>query len=223
MGAELIHDLAAPYALGALDADERRRFEEHLATCERCRAELAELQGAAAALAFAGDDASPPPQLRERILEQARSEGGVVIPFRRRRAERVLALVAIPAAAAAVGLGVWAGTLHGRLGNATAVADVLNDPSAQTVALRGSDGTLVVSHTRKGVLVLNDLAAARAGNTYEAWVIEGGKPRPAGLFDRGGVVLLSRPVPRDATVALTVEPAGGSDEPSGKPFASATT
>ncbi len=31
------------YVLGALDAEERRRFEQHLATCEVCRREVADL------------------------------------------------------------------------------------------------------------------------------------------------------------------------------------
>ena len=35
-----LHDLTAGYALDALDPDERARYEEHLASCERCRDEL---------------------------------------------------------------------------------------------------------------------------------------------------------------------------------------
>ena len=35
-----LHDLAAPYALDALDDDDRRAFEAHLRECEQCRTEL---------------------------------------------------------------------------------------------------------------------------------------------------------------------------------------
>jgi len=35
-----IHELAAPYALDALDVHERREFEEHLASCEIGRAHV---------------------------------------------------------------------------------------------------------------------------------------------------------------------------------------
>ena len=46
------HDLTAAYALDALDPEEREGFEAHLAQCERCRDEVAELSAAASALAF---------------------------------------------------------------------------------------------------------------------------------------------------------------------------
>jgi len=45
-----LHELTPAYALDALAADEAEAYEEHLAQCERCRAELAELRETAAAL-----------------------------------------------------------------------------------------------------------------------------------------------------------------------------
>ena len=58
-----IHELAAGYALDALDPDERRLFEGHLGGCEQCRAELAAFEEAAAALALAVESPVPPPDL----------------------------------------------------------------------------------------------------------------------------------------------------------------
>ena len=46
-----VHNLTGAYALDALDDIERARFEQHLATCEDCRAEVAELRETAALLA----------------------------------------------------------------------------------------------------------------------------------------------------------------------------
>src|SRR5438445_1070265 len=104
-----LHELVAPYALDALDEDERERFERHLADCERCSAQLAELQEAAGALAFAAEGPAPSPALRERILDGAR---GTVIPFPRRRwILPAVATVAAAAAAVAIGLGIWASSL----------------------------------------------------------------------------------------------------------------
>jgi anti-sigma factor RsiW len=79
-----IHDLVAPYALGALDGAERTRFEEHLAACPTCRAELPGLRGAAAALALDVDEAEPRPGLRGRILIAAREERAEQAPVRLR-------------------------------------------------------------------------------------------------------------------------------------------
>ena len=63
----------APYALGALDDDERASFEQHLATCTQCAAEVRELQEVAGLLATAAKPVAPPPALRDRILADARA------------------------------------------------------------------------------------------------------------------------------------------------------
>jgi anti-sigma-K factor RskA len=61
-------DLAAAYALGALAADEARRFEAFLATSPEARREVEEFREVAALLALAGPDAAPAGGLRERVL-----------------------------------------------------------------------------------------------------------------------------------------------------------
>ena len=55
-----LHELAAPYALDAVDADERVAFETHLRECERCRAELASLRETVGALAYPAEAYSKP-------------------------------------------------------------------------------------------------------------------------------------------------------------------
>lgn len=69
---ETIHDAVAAYALGALDADEARAFEAHLAECPACRAELAAYEDTVAAMSAALPVAHPPAELRERVLGAAR-------------------------------------------------------------------------------------------------------------------------------------------------------
>src|SRR6266567_1151871 len=101
-----MHDLTAAYALDALDSDEAREYEDHVATCERCREELVQLGGAAGALAFAVEP-PPPPELRLRILEAARAERPNVVPLRPRWT-RVMPAVAAVAAIAAIAVGIWA-------------------------------------------------------------------------------------------------------------------
>jgi anti-sigma-K factor RskA len=60
--------LAPAYALGALDADERRAFEAHLATCQTCVAEVRSLTRITAGLAQTPTQVSPRPELRDRVL-----------------------------------------------------------------------------------------------------------------------------------------------------------
>ena len=85
MANDALHDLTPGYALDALDESERAEYEAHLATCEQCRDELARMQDTVGALAYAVHSPAPPPELRDRIVGQARAERGNVVPLRPRR------------------------------------------------------------------------------------------------------------------------------------------
>ena len=227
MDSGTIHELSAAYALDALDPAEEREFEQHLRTCERCREEVSSFEAAAAALAFGVESPEPPPALRGRILERVRDERGVVVPFRRRRiAFGVVSGLAAAAAAVAIGLGIWAASLSSDLDTTRDALAVLADPAAKSIDLQGAEGRLVVAPEGDAALVVRDLDPAPEGRTYEAWVIEGKTPKPAGLFDgddRRDLVLLDRKVPENAVVAVTVEKDGGVDAPTMKPFIVAQT
>jgi anti-sigma-K factor RskA len=227
MDAEALHDLTAAYALHALDAEGARAYEEHLARCEQCRLELAELSEGATALAYAADGPAPPPALRERILTAARAERENVVPLRPRWALPA-AVTAAAAVAAAVALAIWAVTLSDRLDRRNGqlraqerAEAILADPAARRLPIAGGRGTLVVTPTGEGALVLARLQRAAGGKTYEAWVAQGGSPRPAGTFAGGGnvtTVALDEPVPDGATVMVTEERAGGARAPTQMPF-----
>lgn len=213
MDSEALHELSAAYALDALDPSDQDAFEEHLATCARCREEVAELAAVAGALACAAPPAALPRSLRDRVLEAARAERPDVVPLRPRWAVPVAAAAAI-AACAAIGLGAWDVSLHDQLAGSRRAALL-------RVPVSGASGSVVLAAGGTGALVLSDLAAAPAGETYEAWVISGRAVSPAGLFRGGGpttIVALSHPVPAGSQVAVTVEPAGGTAAPTRKPF-----
>ena len=217
---ETLHELAALYALDALDGDDLRAFEQHLRECSDCRGQVDELREAAAAFALAADPVEPPAELRERILSDAR-RGGAVIPFPiRGRLVPVLA-----AAAAAVGvivLGIWATSLSrsldrerdARAAERAALA-VAADPSARRIPIGGKDrGTLYVTTSGRAALTMATANPPPKGKTYEAWVFVGATPRRAGTFE-GRATVLSRTVTRGTKVAVTVEPDGGVDSPTG--------
>jgi len=211
MDTESIHDLSAAYALDALDADERRAFEDHLAGCERCREEVAAYSSTAEALAYAAGPVGPPPLLRDRILVAARAERPNVVPLRPRWVYPVAAVAAV-AACVAVGLGIWNISLNDRLSRAQAL---------QSVPVAGAPASLVVGPHGSAALVMYRLDAAPAGKTYEAWVIRGKRaPVPAGVFRGGGTTFfpIDGKVKKGSVVAVTVEPSGGSDAPTTKPF-----
>ena len=215
------HELSAAYALDALDGDDLRAFESHLATCDRCRDDVASFREAAAALAYDAPPVVAPETLERRILTAARAERPKVVPLRQRWAVPAAALAAA-AAAAAIALGIWATQLSNSLDRERSahsrdarVVAILSQPGATQVATQGGNGLLVVAPTGRAVLVANGLQPAAVGKTAT----------PAGLF-RGGrgssVLELTRRVSRGATVGVTLERAGGSKTPTGAMLLRAT-
>ncbi len=218
-----VHDLTAGYALDALDPAERATYEDHLATCESCREELQSFWQVSGALAHAAGGPTPPASLRGRILEQARRERPNVVPFRRRSLAPALSSAAAVAAVAAIALGLWATSLSRDLDDAEQELAVLGDPNARTYESGDGDASLVVAATGDAALVVRKLAPAPSGKDYEIWVWKNGVPRRAGLFERPGVALLTRQVEPGEKVAVTLEPDGGLDAPTGDPLFTAST
>jgi anti-sigma-K factor RskA len=225
-----IHELSAAYALDALDPAERDAYEEHLTRCAECREAVAAFQDVAADLAYEVDAPAPPPALRSRILAEARSESSNVVALPRRRwLVPVTGAAAAVAGVAALALAFWAADLSQQLDDQRAALHlseeavaVFAEPDTKRIPLDGAEGVLVVDDdTGEGWLVLRGLESAPSAKTYEAWVIEDGEAVAAGLFGGGGVstvVPLTVPVPDGAVVAVTLEEAGGVEQPTQDPL-----
>jgi len=193
----VVHEEAAAYALDALGRPEAEVFERHLESCRGCGHDLEELSFAAAALAFALESPVPRAILRLRVLDA----GAPVIPLPRRRRPTLLAAATIAAACAVV----------------VAAVRPWDTGDAQAGFRRyaaGANATLLVSRSGEVVLAARRLPPLAAGTVYELWVIDGGRAQPAGLF-RGRLAPLTRLVPAGATVAVSLEPEGGSPQPTG--------
>lgn len=99
----------AAYVLGSLSSNERREYEAHLETCERCRSAVAEISGIPAMLAMldledvrALDEETPEtPPLRPEVLDSILDK----VRWRRRRS-RWLTSAAVGVAAALLAVGV---------------------------------------------------------------------------------------------------------------------
>jgi len=219
--------LTGGYALDALDDVERARVERHLATCDECAAEVTSFSETAAVLA-AGTTTAPPPGMRDRVLAEAsrtrQLPPRVPVPVRRARANRWLAVAAVTALLLAGGLGGLAyreATDAAEMrAVASAMSDVMADPGRQLVdtEFAGGHGTVVVSGDR--VVVMGDGVPDPAhGHGYQLWLIGADGPRPAGMMTEAGDrwwVDASGFHDGDV-VGVTVEPAGGSEQPTTEP------
>jgi anti-sigma-K factor RskA len=238
-----LHSLAGPYALDALDAGERDRFERHLERCPDCQREVRGMAAAATALAMAAA-ADPPAGLKERVLaavavtpqlppvtaRERREPGPGAAPRSSRLYPRlVTAVAAVAVVVAAVLGGLLAATQH-QLDSVQArnqqIAAVLAAPDARIVTspvTGGGRATVVVSHTEDTIVFTSSgLPALPPAKVYELWLLGPGSARPAGLLPepnagRTAPVLASGLEAGDK-VGMTVEPSGGTSSPTTTPI-----
>lgn len=139
-----------------------------------------------------------------------------------RRLARAVTGIAAALALVAGGVGLWASNLDQQLRSrdqaVEQVASVLNAPDVEVQNANGS--SLVLSPSQQqAVFAAGDNRAPDSSSVLQLWVIDADGARSAGLVDDPDEpALLAIPVPDGATVGVTVEPAGGSDQPTTDPI-----
>jgi anti-sigma-K factor RskA len=232
-----IHTLAGAYALDALTEIERAGFARHVAECETCAVEVAELSETASRLSAAAWEA-PPPRLREAVLREVAQTRQITAsrhrldkPSNDVRTWRRATAAAVAAGVIALGgmAAVWV-VQEERVGDAQQTAQQLQDGQtrlSQIVAAGdaqvhtatvpgGGTMTVVVSHRLDdGVVLMNNLPAPPAGKVYQLWLIQGSTPTSLKVMaadQRSGTVVVD-PVGGADTIGVTIEPVGGSTTP----------
>jgi anti-sigma-K factor RskA len=247
---EAMEELAAGFALEALDDTEVRRFRPHLSACERCRALVADYAAVAEMLPDALDEVEASTGLRDRVIERARAdppqrpatveprptpEGGPTPLRAGPRPARRAPLWALPVAAllaVTLGLGYWNYRLQEQLAAQAGVVQAQQQAllavasGARQWSVAGTDqapragGVLVQDPSDpRPILLVHGLPELSPRQSYQAWVIAGGAPVEAGLLGPGTgglqVARLDWPLGQADTVAVTIEPQGGSRAPTG--------
>ena len=242
------HTLTGVYALDALDTDaEVARFERHLARCQGCTGQVRGFRVTATRLGMAVSR-PPPPALRAAVMDEVPRTRQLPAlddrPGHRRAAPRPTWLPRLAAAGAAIGLaaaitlGVVLVNTQNQLSQARHQLSVTKTELAAINAVRtASDATLVTKATSIGgtvtvvssasrhqiVVTTRGLPALRAGKVYQLWLIgsNGNRIRSEGLLvlhnGRTGPVLISGVLSGDI-FGVTLEPAGGTVQPTVKPF-----
>lgn len=268
-----IHGLSGAYAVDAVDGDERARFEEHLAVCSQCRAEVESLRAATTHLAGM-TDAAPPAHLRAAVLQAITSvrplppavdapahqpgepahqpgepadQPATAAPeastpadprhpgpadLETRRAERARRIGGVgrwllgAAAAVLLAVGVvWHPWQPSRPATFDATQRVLQAQDAQRYAkaLDGARATIVRSASlRQAVIIADNMPAAPEGKDFQVWFQNAdGAMVSAGLMPHEAKPTVSMVLNGDASkfvgAGITLEPAGGSPEPTSAP------
>jgi anti-sigma-K factor RskA len=208
-----IEELMAVRSLGGLDAGDPAHLEELMAAhgpdCAECGRLADAYREVAGRLAFAVAPEEIPEAMEDRVVERA------VRPQRRLGIGGLRGIAAgVAAAVLLVAGGLGGYVLHGDGG------------APQVVKLGAATGegalTLVYQPEKQpAYLIGSKLQPLPQERVYELWVFKGSTPSPAGTFraPTGDVVV---PVNADLSgvsqVAVTVEPAPGSDAPTTSPI-----
>jgi hypothetical protein len=210
------------YALGIADDPEHSEIAEHLAReCPVCVPGVASAMATVTAISGAVKIVQPPRHLRRRVLAAVEPKPktwslGAILPW------AITAMMSV----ALILIGV-SGRGPGDTAKLERALSILNDPATRDVTFgepeKPSRGRVFVSPGKGVVLVAANLPHLDSGKTFELWVIPTkGNPVPAGLFqsqaDSTAVFVRPGPVENAAAIAVTVEPAGGSQQPTTTPF-----
>lgn len=226
-----IHTLAGAYALDALDDLERARFEAHLDDCDSCTEEVASFQDTTAMLGSI-EEVPVSDEFRSRVLGEiphVRQVGPVTARVRG-MAPRVLSVVAAVLAVAVLSLSVVTAGLRSRLDQLETyedIATILQAEDAVTLTEEvGAARLQVVASpgSGAGAILANGMSEAPNGHAYQLWLItEDEQALPAGFLKVGedghGEQIMRGEMEGVIAVGITVEPEGGSEQPTTEPIA----
>ena len=219
-----VEELSGAYALGALPAAELRDVEEHLASCSR-HPDLAELSAVARSLALAAPDAEPPSTLKARIMDIVYKESSHTSEVAPGRSivewlkglipQRLTPAPALAGVLAAVVVGLLAWNISLQAGGDGTI-------ERQFSAVGGARGSITyIPEQEVAVLAVENMEPLPANKTYQVWTISGGTFTGVGFLDvsdsgRGASTISAR-LKDGQVVAVTVEPADGSAQPTTTP------
>jgi anti-sigma-K factor RskA len=234
-----LHLLTGSYALDALTGAERAEFEQHLDQCPSCAEEVRGLRETASRLAMA-TAVTPPPEMRQRVLAAASvtrqlpptGRGALPRPggWRRPLSRAGLTAGILALAAAVVFLLVTQLSTNRQLQQArqdnSAIAAVLAAPDARIESMPATAGgtvTAVMSlRQAEAVVTTSALPALPGTRVYQLWVMtSSGAAKSVGLLtvtSTGSTTLaLAAGVRPGDRLGITVEPAGGTAQPTTTP------
>lgn len=219
-----LRELVGVYAVNALDPDERRHVESHLAGCRACAEELvAHLETLAA---LTENDEPVPSEVWDRIsgsLEERPPQALFTKAARPWMPKRLGFVLAAAATIVFVAMGSRLVQQERRLDSLTvalssrSISEVAqsaaSDPRALLLSLQSPDKTkfarVVVLPDGTAYLTANNLDALPDDKTYQLWALRGDERISLGVLGRDPGVSAFRSVGEAAGFAITVEHAGG--------------
>lgn len=225
-------DLLPAYTIGSLEADEISRVEEHLLSCWICRDESHTFEAITDELGFAVPVADPSSDLKDRLMQRVESRRAKAPERASRPApappfwERLLPAWGLASLFLIVGLAASSLILWQRINNlefATAPGGMRAVPLSATDDAPSATGFVLMSEDGDdGALIVDGLPPLGESQQYQLWLIRDGQRTSGAVFSTdeksyGGTrIRAPRSLLEYSAVGITIEPAGGSPEPTGK-------
>ena len=218
------------YALGSLAADEARLVAQHLNGCHICRTEMHAFQNVTDQLSLLIPKALPSARLKARLMDQIQSENPKrTVPSRstdRRVSNRLLPVGAFASLFLIVVLAVSNLLLWQRINSPEFMTGPLGMRAVplqnSDAAPNGSGFVIISSDGDNGVLVVDELPPLDADYEYQAWLVRDGQSSSGAVFavDEDGYRGV-RLTPLESLLVyseinITIEPVGGSANPTGE-------
>lgn len=231
---EELQSLVAAYVIGAVPPDEVGAVRNHILTCDECMAEADQHTGAMDSLALAVEPVPLPAGFSDRVMAQiapvsdAWSPSPAAAPARRSLPGwlRGRGLALAGGLAAFVLLGVlgagWLQT-HQDLARTEDIVSAL--VHGEGIELRGESGAAaeLVPTNEGAVMAVAGLPEAPGSHVYQLWYMKDGTPVSVGTFEtRDSIVVMELAERFDGyqDAAITIEPRGGSQQPTSDPVLS---
>ena len=234
-----LKELVAPYVLGAVPQNEMAFVRAHILSCDECMTEADSFAQVTEKLPLMINPVALPEGFAERVLAaagpeaqdqmvsetEARIDGGKVVSLEARRRTPLISILA--AAAVLLAFAVMTTSLlqtRGELQRQEVAVGALLRAGDDAMGLQGSSGAvakMVPSNGDQSSLVVAGLGSAPHNHVYQLWIQRDGEMQSGGIFDvEEGVAVVPTDWALDEyqAAAITIEPAGGSPQPTSQPI-----
>lgn len=235
--------MLASYAIGALPEDEMPLIRDHILTCDECMQEADAFAAAVPALALTVEPVELPAGFTDSVLSKIREQQPSEVKVRARRSWSLFPRLAVGGLAIVAAL--LTGAFLDARGDAEQAQRELvalertverNEEVLSSLVrhddgwrLEGTTGAVgrMVPTQDGATFAAAGLPAPPEGHVYQLWLLRGAcgddpcAPTSAGLFDVDSglvVVDVDRSVRNFAGAAVTLEPTGGSEQPTTDPL-----
>ncbi|MEA2517173.1 MAG: hypothetical protein QOG16_1011 [Actinomycetota bacterium] len=227
---EEIRSLLAAYVMDAVPPEEVPAIRAHILSCEECFAEADSYAESLVALSISVGPSPLPAGFADRVVRAATGEPEASVVKKAPRLQWLRPVVLRVGAGLAVAALVvtsfsLANSIQQQRRYERIVASLVRDQGAFRLEGPGGAVAVLAPSAHGTTLVATNLGATSEGSDYQLWLMKDGVPTPSETFDVSDPIVIidsEQALAGFDGAAITVEPDGGSSQPTTEPVLSTT-